>query len=81
MNADPNNINFPQILEYFDKFAVSARIRGELQCGKKYRPLDWSPELAKKDDIIRCWNVLSTFKGKTTYIHLMKLNPKHVSGN
>ena len=81
MNADPNNINFPQILEDFDKFTVSARIRGEVQCGKKYRPLDCSPELVKQDDIIRYWKVLSTLEGKKADIHLMKLNPKHVSGN
>ena len=77
MNADPNNINFPQILEDFDKFTVSARIRGELQCGKKYRSLDWSPELAKQNDLIRYWKVISKFKGKTSDKHLRKLNPKH----
>ena len=58
VDADPNNINFLQILEDFDKFTVSARIRGEVQCGKKYRSLDWSPDLSKQDDLIRYWKVI-----------------------
>ena len=81
VNADPENTNFPQILEEFDKFTVSARIRGEIQCGKKYRSLDWSPELARQDDLIQYWKVISRFKGNISDKHLGNFNPKHDVSN
>ena len=66
VNTDPANTNFPKILEEFDKFTVSARLRGEIQCGKKYKSVDWSPELARQDDLIRYWKVISRIGKKTS---------------
>ena len=48
---------------------------------KKYKSVDWSPELARQDDLIRYWKVISRIGRKTSQRHLGELNPRHDVGN